>query len=128
MLDVKKVITKILTMLKAHNTMYITETGTNNSWVYVKWSNKTYEAWRSYSGKYSMTSSSAGTYYNATPISISLPSFSTSVTNTQATPHASLGSGVFVYTFNSNGQLSFRSHASSSNADVSAYLYLRGTW
>ena len=107
---------------------YVTDVGTSGDWTYRKWKGGTYEAWRSYSGSQNLTSASAGTYYSSTAISIALPAFSTSVTHTQATAHPSLSSGVFVYSFNSNGELQFRAHQSTNNATVSAYLYIRGTY
>ncbi len=113
------------------NVRFATERGTNNSWGYVKYSDGTYEAWRTYSGTQALTSQSAGTYYAASDISIPLPSFSTSITIAQATATSPLASGVFVYKFEgfvSNALLSFRSFVSIASANVGAYLYIRGTY
>lgn len=113
------------------NVRFATERGTNNGWGYVKYSDGTYEAWRTYSGTQALTSQSAGTYYANSDISIPLPGFSRSVTTAQATATSPLTSGVFVYKFEgfiSNALLAFRSLISMASANVGAYLYIRGTY
>ena len=49
MLDLKKLLTKILQKLKAHDVDYITEQGANGSWKYRKWHSGKVEAWARWS-------------------------------------------------------------------------------
>lgn len=118
---------KVKGLINALSIRYVTETGSDNNWSYVKYSDGTFEAWRKYSGKASMTSSDAGTYYGD-PIQITLPSFKKVITNCQGTAGVSLNSGIILYRFEYDGKLYFRSFISYASATVGAYLYIRGTY
>ena len=109
---------------------YVIEKGTNNGWEYRKWSDYTYEAWKSKDfDNLTLTSQSAGTYYGADKTD-TLPSFSASVTSAFGqTNGGALSSGIYLYRIqHSPFTISFRAHASVSNGAAGVDFYIRGTW
>lgn len=52
MLDIKALLTKMLNAIKVD---YIIEQGTNNSWTYRKWNSGIYEAWRTSTNSFNMS-------------------------------------------------------------------------
>lgn len=110
--------------------LYVIEYGTDNSWDYRKWSDGTYEAWRTYQATgLNCTTSSAGTYYGGSA-TLSFPSFHTHWLQGFGTNGPSQSSGVYIYQVSSNNgfRIDYRAHASSSNASCGGSFYLRGQW
>lgn len=112
---------------------FIVEEGTNNSWIYRKWKNGYYEAWRFYQGSnLTITTASAGTYYGGSA-SISLPSFNatTTVYCTYGN-YPSQSSGVYIYQTSVSSKTTmaiyYRAHTSVSGANCGGYFYIRGTY
>lgn len=61
MLDIKKLLTKMLNAIKVD---YIVEQGTSGNWIYRKWNSGVAECWAGYSvGSFAPTSSFGGVYY-----------------------------------------------------------------
>lgn len=110
-----------------------TETTTDGTWNYRKWDSGYYEAWLEYGiSGLNITTSSAGTYYHSSALTVNAPSFSLSIIHAQGSPRPSMSSGVFVYTVvgktSTTLELNFRAHSSTSNAMVNCSLYIYGTW
>lgn len=130
MLDLKALLTKILKCLYT--------SGTDNGWTYKKYMDGTYEAWRTYNATgMSLTSASAGTYYNATVgngiKNITLPSFNVGTDYVAfANPMPSISSGVYIYSVGKLNattlQIGYRAHASTTGGVCNGMFYVRGNW
>ena len=116
---------------------YITDYGTDGNWRYRKYNSGWAECWGNFAFTgITVTTSSAGTYYNASTgkKSQSLPSgLFTSVHSANA--HDGQGthsSGVYVYDVGGLSttavDLNFRAHASTSNGNAPAYIHVYGSW
>lgn len=133
MLDLKALLAKILMMIKSHDVDYVVEKGTNNSWNYKKWSDRTFEAWAQFNATgLTLNTASAGTYYSSSGLkNFALPSFTSTITIVLAKEVASMSSGIWIYTAQRNGsnlQVNYRAHASVSNGVCNGCFYIRGTW
>lgn len=117
---------------------YIVEQGTDNGWKYRKWNNGDYDAWRDYNSTgMSLTSSSAGTYYNGTVgngiKNITLPSFNVGLNfYATANPTPSISSGVYIYSLGrldeTTLQVGYRAHASTSSGVCNGTFHVHGRW
>ena len=130
MLDLKALLAKILRCVYT--------TGTDNGWTYKKYADGTYEAWRTYNATgMSLTSASAGTYYNGTVgngiKNITLPSFNVGTSYFAfANSMPSISSGVYIYSIGrlsaTTLQIGYRAHASTTNGVCNGMFYVRGNW
>ena len=115
---------------------FIIEQGTDNNWVYRKWNSGIYEAWLRFNATgMNLTTVSSNTYYSATSgvKNVSLPSFNVGTDyyiTGQEQP--SMSSSVYIYSIQTYTagmmQISYRAHASTSNAQCNGMFYLMGKW
>ena len=128
MISVKKLLKKIL------GCCYVT--GSSGDWKWKKYADGTFELYGYFTRTQTLSSSSGGTYYNAKEnTKINLPiDFNIASCVIQASAKPSLYTGVFVYETIWRPEspkvieVSFRAHASLSNAVCSAYVFCIGTW
>ena len=117
MLNLKALLAKILRCVYT--------TGTDNGWTYKKYADGTYEAWRTYNATgMSLTSASAGTYYNSSEgnglKNIALPSFNVGTGYVAfANPTPSISSGVYISSYSL--QMWNRSNSALSNQSFRLY-------
>lgn len=125
MLDLKALLTKILKCLYT--------SGTDNGWTYKKYMDGTYEAWTQYNATgLNLTTASAGTYYSTAGVKrFPLPSFISTVPYILTQETASMSSGIWIYQAqrnNTNLEVWYRAHASTTNGVCNGMFYIRGTW
>lgn len=131
MLNIKKMLTKIAKCCYT--------TGTDNGWIYRKYADGTFEAWRRYNATgLKLTTASAGTYYGSGTDgekALDLPSFTSGITAIfgQEDNVYSHSSGLFIFNMVHNQSTSkliirFRAHASTSSGVCGVSLYIRGVW
>lgn len=77
MLDIKKMLSHIVDNLTTLNTKtaerYVVETGTDNGWSYIKYSDGTFEAWKEYSGSLTIQSTAGSLYTSNSYVNTQLP-------------------------------------------------------
>ena len=118
MIDVKKLLAKILSCSYTD--------GTDNSWTYKRYTNGTYEAWRTITLSIARQTS-YGSLYRSLEQSVTLPSFN-SGTNYQLIGSSNGGDWLLFNTFNeTTASYFFIRTSSAAAANKVARLYIHGT-
>ena len=98
MLDVKKLLTKMLTMLKAHDVDYIVEQGTSGGWKWTKWNSGKFECWyHGNPGAYTCGTSRGNGWYSGSNLTFTYPYSFVSMPALNAS--VSLGTSAYVVYF-----------------------------